>query len=216
MNARLLLLASVFAASVGTADSAVATPNYSANEAMRAVIERKLPPVTALFVNCPGGNTVPQPDEVPAIACEFRAEIRRKVVRGSVIAANVNGVWRGRYFFTDHPVPMRWRRCSLRGLGGRSTGQMPRILRVNGTDCGNARFLANDIGALAYRNSLRLPRRFTEAWYGTNTIGWVTNTFSCRGRVRVRRGSINPYGHETASCHTRFGDRFVYAFDQTS
>ena len=75
-------------------------------------------------------------------------------------------------------------------------------------------------GTIQYRanqaNSLRIPHHFTEAWYGTNTLGFVTNTFHCLGRIQVREGPENPYGHEVARCHTRFGDRFLYAFDQYS
>ncbi len=75
-------------------------------------------------------------------------------------------------------------------------------------------------GTIQFRASsagnLRLPHHFTEAWYGTNTLGFLTNTFRCRGQVEVREGHENPYGHETARCRSRFGDRFLYAFDQGS
>jgi hypothetical protein len=75
-------------------------------------------------------------------------------------------------------------------------------------------------GTIQFRASsagdLRIPHHFTEAWYGTNTLGFLTNTFRCRGKVEVREGSENPYGHETARCRNRFGDRFLYAFDQGS
>jgi hypothetical protein len=112
-------------------------------------------------------------------------------------------------------VPNRWRSCSLHGLGGRG-GQRPVRLRAHGTPCSDANFMANDIGAKPYDRNLRIPRHFTEAWYGTNSIGFVTNTFKCTGTVRIRQGVENTYGHETARCRSRFGDQFSYTFDQGS
>lgn len=76
--------------------------------------------------------------------------------------------------------------------------------------------MADDLAARAYDHFLRIPRHFTEAWYGTNSLGWVTNTFKCTGTVNVRQGTENPYGHETARCRSRFGDQFSYTFDQAS
>jgi hypothetical protein len=138
----------------------------------------------------------------------------RSVYHGSFNAANVAGAWQVSYFFISPPDPDRWTSCGLRGLSGGGTGQRARKLRVHGIACSNAHLLASDVVALEH--NLRIPRSFTVAQYGTNTIGWVTNTFSCRGRVRIRQGKINPYGHETAKCRSQFGDRFRYVFDQSS
>jgi hypothetical protein len=199
--------------------TAYAASDPAATDAIRAAIVAKLPSATQLFVNCPSNNTLPTSDGSTAIACEFRAIDGGIVIHGgSATATLVNGQWQASDVLAGDQAPNRWGSCRLGGLGGHSTGQTPRKLRVHGTPCFDARFLTHDIGALALGDSgLRIPRHFKVAWYGTNTVGFVTNTFACKGRVRVRhprRG--NPFGRETARCRTIFGDRFLYVFDQHS
>jgi hypothetical protein len=179
-------------------------------------LERNFPRATQQFVNCPAINTAPAQDGSEGLVCEFRIVNRNSTIRGSAVSAESEGRWAVRYFFAGRPLPHRWKRCAIGMLKGLPSST-PRRLSVHGVSCQDAQIMASTI---QYRAStaddLRLPRRFTEARYGTNSLGFVTNTFQCTGRVQVRKGNPNPYGRETARCRTRFGDRFVYVFDQGS
>lgn len=181
-----------------------------------AAVAAVLPSMSQLFVNCPPENKVPQADGSTAIECEYRGVARTAVRTGNALATFTDGEWTASHFSVALPVPRRWHSCKRHGFGlGLNPTQDPRALRAHGVSCDDARFLASDIGARVSRRTLRLRHRFTEARYGTNTIGFVIHTFACIGIVRIRRGTTRPYyGHETARCRNRFGDGFVYTFDQ--
>jgi hypothetical protein len=189
---------------------------HAATEPILAHIERSYPHARQRFVDCPGNNRFTF-DGTEGLICEFRVVESRKVIRGTAgVAPQRNSAsWSVVGFHPMRPQPQKWQTCSLAGVD--LTSQRPRRLKAFGTSCQNARFIAVGIGYRAlHGGSLRLPRRFTESHYGTNTLGFVTNTFRCRGHLRVRQGNPNPYGYEIARCRTRFGDHVTYAFDQYS
>lgn len=179
-------------------------------------LERNFPRATQRFVNCPAINTAPTQDGSEGLVCEFRIVNRNSTIRGSAVVTESEEGWELQYFYAGRALPHRWKRCRVGMLKGLPSST-PRRLAVHGVSCQDAQMMA---GTIQYRAStaddLRLPRRFTEARYGTNSLGFVTNTFKCTGRVKVRKGNSNPYGRETARCRTRFGDRFIYVFDQGS
>ena len=175
------------------------------------------PGASSRFANCPGNNTLPLEGGGEGHVCEFRVVTDAGVFKGSALMVRQGRRWvpKGRRIFTIGPISRARRRCSLDGLAHGS--QNADLLAVRGVVCGEAHYLAFMIGYLALNSGeLRIPRRFTEGENGTNTLGFVVGRFHCRGRVRVKQGSENPYGHETAQCATHFGDRFVYVFDQGS
>lgn len=181
-----------------------------------SALKHRYPGASSRFANCPGNNTLPLEDGGEGHVCEFRVVSHRGLFKGSALMVRRGRRWvpKGR-LFTTGPIPRGRRRCDLHGLAHSS--QTADLLDVQGVTCGESRYLADMIGYRALNSgNLRIPDRFTEGENGTNTIGFVVGRFHCRGRVRVRQGSENPYGHETAHCRTRFGDRFVYVFDQGS
>jgi hypothetical protein len=182
---------------------------------LREHIERRYPSAHSVFLNCPANNTLGE-----GLACEFRFLLGRRVVKGvgSVQPeeeGRVRTAWWLVGFRAQAPAPRRWRRCSIHHHGSESSS--PVRLSGYGTDCGEARELARRIAAFdVSQHNLRLPRHFTEGEFQTNTLGFVVARYRCSGRVQVRQGNPNPYGHETAQCRTRFGDKFIYVFDQGS
>ncbi len=181
-----------------------------------AKLQQRYPGSSSRFVNCPGANTLPLQDGGDGHVCEFRLLIGRGIVKGSALMVPHGGRWAAKGgIFKIGPIPTRTRRCGLRKLA--QANQDADSLSAHGVSCGEARYLATMIGYRALNApTLRLPSHFTEGENGTNTLGFVTGRFHCRGRTRVKQGRINPYGHETASCRSRFGDRFRYVFDQGS
>jgi hypothetical protein len=179
-------------------------------------LRHSYPSASSLFANCPGNNTLPLPSGGEGHVCEFRVVNHRGVFKGSALMFRHGRQWspKGRLFAIG-PTPRSWRRCGLHKLAHSS--QNADLLAVHGVACGEGRYLAYMIGYRALNSgNLRIPHRFTEGETGTNTVGFVVGRFHCHGRVRVRQGHENPYGHETAHCRTRFGDRLVYVFDQGS
>jgi hypothetical protein len=181
-----------------------------------SALKHRFPGAASRFANCPGNNTVPLENGGEGHVCEFRVVSRRGIFKGSALMVRRGHRWapKGR-LFTLGPISRGWRGCGLRGLAHAS--QDADLLSVHGVTCGEGRYLASMIGYRALNSgNLRIPRRFTEGENGTNTLGFVVGRFHCHGHVHVRQGRENPYGHETAHCRTRFGDRFVYVFDQGS
>lgn len=168
------------------------------------------------FVNCPAENKVPLGDGSTGLGCEFRFVKDNATIRGSATVARERRRWVATYFRAFRPLPQHWKSCNVGVLKGLPSST-PRRLEVFGVSCQDAKMMASTIQFRASSASnLRIPRHFTEGRYGTMTLGFVTNTFQCRGKVEVRQGDPNPYGRETARCRTRFGDRFLYVFDQGS
>jgi hypothetical protein len=203
-----------------TLDPANATAQLRGVEAAALPIlhqlKRSLPASTQRLVNCPSINSISSPEGADGLACEFRAVNRHATVRGSAAVARSEGRWKVWFFHAGPPRKHRWKRCSVDFLKGLPSST-PRGLTVYGVSCQDAQVMASTIQYRANTaGNLRIPRNFVEARYGTNTLGFVTNTFHCHGRVSVRQGNPNPYGHESARCRTRFGDKFVYTFDQGS
>ncbi len=192
-------------------------------EAVRAAILARQP-YTDLFVNCPSRNILPSSLPTVSIGCEFRALLGTLVIyEGRAIAVLANGNWTAVRVLAISRAPDLWVSCGTQGLT--APGQSPVRLRAHGAPCGDARFMANELRFRASKSkNLRLPLHLTTGWYGTNTIGFVTNSFKCWSLIRVRLGGrssfstgrLNPYGEETASCSTRFDDRFIFTFDQGS
>jgi hypothetical protein len=182
---------------------------------MRHIAETS-PRSTERFVNCPAQNEVPLADESTGLGCEFRFMRGNSTIRGSATVGRDRTRWVAMYFRAFRPLPQRWTSCNVGSLKGLPSST-PRRLEIFGVSCQDAKLMASTIQYRASSASnLRIPRHFTEARYGTMTLGFVTNTFRCRGTVEVRDGNPNPYGRETARCRTRFGDRFRYVFDQGS
>ncbi|MFL5883578.1 MAG: hypothetical protein ACJ77M_00790 [Thermoleophilaceae bacterium] len=190
--------------------------DQAATQAAVGAIEGRLPAVTRLFVNCPDQNTIAAPDGSTGIGCEWRGLVSGAVRTGSLTVTPAGGGWQAGALYVSPPFPQRWRSCSRRGLSGHDTNQRPVRLAAHGVACSDAKFLARDIGARVLLHNLRVPRHFTESWYGTNSLGFVINTFGCRGKARLHRGDEYMYAHEVARCANRFGDRFVYSFVQGS
>jgi hypothetical protein len=211
-----MVVVAVSIAGIGAAAAPASTAgNRDAAGALASRVKSTFPRATQLFANCPSKNTLPLQDGNTGISCEFRAVVGGFVRFGSALTEPSGSGWRVSGFYLGKPVANKWRSCTLGGLGGRG-GQVPLRLRAHGVPCSDAQFLANDIGGLPVSHNLRLPGHFSEWWYGTNSLGFVTNTFKCTGTVEVRQGARNPYGHETARCRSRFGDRFSYTFNQSS
>jgi hypothetical protein len=184
--------------------------------ALMSKLRRTYPEASAKFANCPGNNTLPLKGGGEGQVCEFRVVTHRGIFKGSALMVRHEKHWspKGR-LFTLGPIHPSRRRCSAHGIAHGS--QNADLLVVRGVTCGEAHYLAYMIGYRALNSgNLRIPHRFTEGETGTNTLGFVVGRFHCHGRVRVKQGFENPYGHETARCRTRFGDRFVYVFDQGS
>jgi hypothetical protein len=195
---------------------APAAADEGATRAAATAIRAKVPSVERLFVNCPAENTFPASDGSNGIGCEWRGIDGPAVRTGSVAVVPVDGTWQARDLYVSSPFPRRWRSCSRGGLDGRHEGQRPLRLSVYAVACSDAKFLARDIGRSALLTNLRIPRHFTEAWYGTNSLGFVTNTFKCTGKARLDYDAAYPYARETARCANRFGDRFIYTFLQST
>jgi len=194
---------------------AMAVPTQAdqgATQAAAGAIKAKLPAVGHLFVNCPEQNAITAPDGSTGIGCEWRGIASGAVRTGSLTVTLANGQWHAADLHVSRPLPRQWRSCSRRGLAGHKSGQNPTRLDVHGVGCSTAKLLANDIGERVLLQNLRVPRRFTEAWHGPHTAGFVIDTFRCRGAVRLDHEG--GYAHETARCANRFGDRFVYGFAQ--
>lgn len=195
-------------------------PNHPVDP-VRRHIERHYPKARSTFVNCPGNNRIVLENGEYGILCEFRFILHGDVIKGvSGVSPEGSGwehaTWYTVGFHPQAPAPRRWRHCRTPGW----TGSEPVRLLVYGTLCPEARHIAGDIASRAVMSAdLRIPRNFDEGEYQTNTLGFVTSRFHCTGRVRVIQPAVpenNPYGHETASCRTRFGDRLTYVFNQGS
>jgi hypothetical protein len=207
-----LLTAVSLASLTATSTWAAGTPT----DAGTAEVTARLPSASQLFVNCPAANTIPQTDGSTVIGCEFRVRLGRKVDWGVLLTKLVGTDWQVIYFLADKPALAKAHRCSTAHLG-RGPSQTPRRLRAHGVNCTDARILARQSAALVFQNNLRLPGQFTKTFYPDQySVGFVTQTYSCTGHVRIRQGNPNPYGHETARCSTKFGDGFTYTFDQGS
>jgi len=212
-----LALAGALTACVPTAAQAKSQGNLAAAMPVVSKLRQAYPRSSQRFVNCPGRNRYTDAG-VDVVVCEFRIAKRGMTIRGTAGASpppNRNRRWRLHGFYPAHPVPQRWKRCSVARLDG--PARTARSLRVSGVNCLNAFYIAAGIGSEALNNGLRLPHRFTEAFYsGSFTRGFITNTFHCRGSIEIRQGPENPYGHETARCRTRLGDHLTFVFDQGS
>ena len=195
-------------------------PPNEPTDPLRAHIARAYPTAAKPFVSCPGNNRVSLPDRSEGIACEFRFVLRGATVKGVAVVAPETERWSSTAwsllgFRAEPPQPRHWHRCTYH----RPSRELPEPARLSasGTSCGEARYLATMIGSRAAgSDNLRLPHRFTEGENGTNTLGFVVSRFRCKGEVEVRQGHPNPYGHESARCHTRFGDKLTYVFNQGS
>jgi hypothetical protein len=181
-----------------------------------AKLRATYPGSTSRFANCPGNNTIPQENGGDGHACEFRVATPKGIFKGSALMVRRHGHWSldGKLYAIG-PISRSWQRCGLHKLS--PGGQHPDRLAVKGVTCGEARYLAYMIGERAQNGvGLRLPAHFTEGENGTDTLGFIVGRYKCDGRLRVKPGTEDPYGHETATCRTRFGDRFTYVFDQFS
>ncbi len=212
------LLSASLCSIIGVADGAiVGFPR--AGDPIASKLERQHPHSSQRFVNCPGNNRI-SINEVEGLSCEFRLVTHHEVVRGVAAVLPDRSPWAGARwhlagFHVFASAPLRLRSCGTSRLSGPS--QSGYRLHVFGVTCGTAVYLSFQISSRASSAAnLRLPKHFTEGENGTNTLGFVTERFHCRGRVEVRQGNPNPYGHEVASCRTRFGDRLKLAFDQGS
>jgi hypothetical protein len=209
----MMLAAMLVAAALASAQTLGFDP---AARPLISLLRHTYPGASSRFVNCPGNNILPLENGGEGHVCEFRIVNHRGIFKGSALMVRHKEFWspKGR-IFTIGPIRRTWRRCSLHRLAHGS--QDADLLAVRGVTCGEARYLGFMIGYRALNSgTLRIPHRFTEGENGTNTLGFVVGRFHCRGQVRVKQGRENPYGHETARCRTRFGDRFVYVFDQGS
>lgn len=195
-------------------------PNHPADP-VRRHIERRYPGARSTFVNCPGNNRIDLGSGEEGILCEFRFVLGADAVKGiSGVSPEEGGwayaTWFAVGFHAEPPAPRRWRHCNTPAW----TGSEPVRLLVYGTLCPEARHLAGNIASRALTSgNLRIPHRFDEGEYQTNTLGFVTSRFHCVGRVKVIQPAVaedNPYGRETATCRTRFGDRLTYVFNQGS
>ncbi len=204
----------------GEKESGERRPNRPADP-VRWHIERHYPKARSTFVNCPGNNRILLANGEYGILCEFRFVVHGDVVKGiSGVSPEGSGwaqaTWQAVGFHAEQAAPKRWRACEPPGY----TGSEPVRLLVYGTLCPEARHIAGDIASRALLSgNLRIPHHFDEGEYQANTLGFVTGRFHCAGRVRVIepvRPVENPYGRETASCRTRFGDRLTYVFNQGS
>jgi hypothetical protein len=183
---------------------------------IRKRIHERYPQARSIFINCPGNNRLGDDARV----CEFRLIDRRRVVKGIAIVEAESESWSHTAwwltgFYPQAPAPKHWRRCGVQ----RHSRASPEPVRLSayGTTCPEARELALRIGDFDVSPyTLRLPRHFSEGEWQTNTLGFIVSRYRCRGNVQVRQGNPNPYGHETASCRTRFGDRLVYVFNRGS
>jgi hypothetical protein len=191
-------------------------PPTSPEAPIRARIRDRYPNAHSIFINCPGNNRIGDDGR----ACEFRLIFRQRVVKG-IAGLEAEGeswshtAWWLTGFHAQAPAALRWRRCDIRGR----SGDFPEPVRLSalGSGCREAWELALRIGYFDVSSSnLRLPHRFTEGEWQTNTLGFVVARYRCRGSVQVRQGNPNPYGHETASCRTRFGDRLTFVFNKGS
>lgn len=190
-------------------------PPSAPTSPLRSYIERVYAETHSVFLNCPGNNRLGE----NGLACEFRFLHDGTVIKGNAAVEAETETWSHTAwwltaFHAQSPVPERWRRCALGRHGGFSVS--PVRLSTRGTNCAEGRAVAYRISAFDVGDNLRLPHRFNEGEWQTNTLGFVVSRYRCRGRVRVRKGNPNPYGHETATCRTRFGDRITYVFDQDS
>ncbi|HTT93625.1 MAG TPA: hypothetical protein VMF55_03075 [Solirubrobacterales bacterium] len=204
----------------GEKESAGRVPNHPADP-VRRHIELHYPKAHSRFVNCPGNNRIVLENGEYGILCEFRFVLQGDVVKGiSGVSpegsAWAHATWYAVGFHAEPPAPKDWRHCKTPGW----TASEPVRLLVRGTLCPEARHIAGDIASRALTSGdLRIPHHFDEGEYQTNTLGFVTSRFRCTGRVKVADPRVlgeNPYGHETASCRTRFGDRLTYVFNQGS
>jgi hypothetical protein len=191
-----------------------------AGEPIEAKLDRTFPGSQDHFVNCPGNNRIDLKAEEEGLVCEFRLVRHGGVIGGTASVAADRSRWeRARWHLLDLKVlpraPLDWRHCRTGRISG--SAQFRHQLRVFGVAYQTAVPLAQAISRRANTaTNLRIPRKFVEAEQGNNTLGFLTTRFRCRGRIEVRQGKPNPYGHETANCRTRFGDRFAYSFDQGS
>jgi hypothetical protein len=183
---------------------------------IRERIRSRYPEAHSIFINCPGNNRIGDDGRV----CEFRLISKGRVVKGTA-GLEAEGeswshtAWWLTGFHAQAPAPKRWRRCGMRRHSPASPE--PVRLATHGIACPEARELALRIGDFDVSPyTLRLPRHFNEGEWQTNTLGFVVSRYRCRGSVQVRQGDPNPYGHETASCETRFGDKLVFVFNRGS
>lgn len=182
---------------------------------IRKWISERFPGARSIFINCPGNNRLGDNGR----ACEFRLIDRQRVIKGFAALEAENETWSHTawwlmHFHAQAPSPQRWRRCGL--PKGRDFPESVR-LSARGTACHQAEELALRIGYMDVSPyTLRLPHRFAEGEWQTNTLGFVVERYRCRGLVQVRQGYPNPYGHETAVCRTRFGDRVTFVFNKGS
>jgi len=192
-------------------------PSTKPTAPIRARIKHRYPAAHHVFTNCPGNNRLGE----NGLACEFRFVLGAapRVVKGHAAVEAEGQNWSHTAWwltgFRSAQAVQRWRRCAMRHHRWESS--WPVRLLTYATNCREGREIAERIGNLdVSQRNLRLPHRFTEGEFQTNTLGFVVSRFHCRGRVEVRQGNPNPYGHETAACRTRFGDKLVYVFDQGS
>lgn len=204
----------------GEKESAGKHPNQPVDPVRRHIAKR-YPTSSSRFVNCPRENRISFDDGSYGLLCEFRLVLHGDVVKGFASvepegSSWEHATWTAIGFHAERPAPRAWHRCKPPGY----TASEPVRLMVKGTLCGEARHIAGDISSRALTSgNLRIPRHFEEGEYQTNTLGFVTSRFRCTGRVRVIQPAHvgwNPYGRETATCHTRFGDRLTYVFNQGS
>lgn len=183
---------------------------------IRKRIHDRYPHAQSIFINCPGNNRLGDDARV----CEFRLIDRQRVVKGiATVEAESeswsNTAWWLTGFNSQAPAAKQWRHCGVRRHSLASPE--PVRLSVYGTACPEARELALRIGDFDVSPyTLRLPHHFREGEWQTNTLGFVVSRYRCQGFVQVREGNPNPYGHETATCKTRFGDRLVFVFNRGS
>lgn len=218
MRTRQRILVATLAALAGcalAAQTAGAVSNPGAAQAVSDALMGRIPSITDLFVNCPTENTVPTTDGSVAQNCEFRAVASGAVSSGEAVAKQVGAQWQVSDLILLPPAPDSWVKCR-KGGGGSANGQKPRAFRAHGVVCSDLKLLISDIRALPLERNLRLPKRFTVAGHGTNTIGFITIVFQCRGITRVLQQGENTFGLLTASCFNPFGDGFTFRFTQSS
>lgn len=214
-------LAGIAALAVVPQAGAASQGYQPAATALAKYVKHTFPGARQRFVNCPGNNRI---GNGQGIACEFRLIRRHRIVRGRATTrprnpGSASTAWFVATFRAQRPLPMRSRRCSTHGTGGRTRGQRPISLTVLGRSCFEARRVARSISSSALTSgNLRIPRRFTVTDSAPHTLGFITTRLACRGRVKVLEppGFENPFGRETARCATRFGDRLTFVFDQHS
>ena len=201
--------------------SAFALGYPPANAGLRERVLQEFPDATHIFVNCPGNN-----GNSLGLNCETRFLIgdRVRVAYGFVEPDGPvwpEATWASAGLLVDSPPGfLRHSHCEAAGLQKHDHSASDFKLRAYGVPCETAHYISGAM--LTYlvehisTDGLRLPTRFSYDSTEGQTLGFIVKRFGCSSRTTVYPGNPNPYGHEVAHCRSRFGDRFVFAFDQSS